>query len=83
MQKRLEQFIQNPKKALWKLSLPIVIGMLVQVLYNIVDTAFVGRLGAEAIAALTFSWPVFFKTIHFSIMSSSGIMRIYSEIRKG
>ncbi|MBU1164382.1 MATE family efflux transporter [Patescibacteria group bacterium] len=63
MQKRIEQFIANPKKALWKLSLPIIIGMLVQVLYNIVDTAFVGRLGAEAIAALTFSWPLFFVLI--------------------
>jgi putative MATE family efflux protein len=34
--------------------------MVFQVLYNIVDTAFVGRLGAEAIAALTFSFPLFF-----------------------
>jgi len=73
MQKRLEQFIANPKKALWKLSLPIVVGMLVQVLYNIVDTAFVGRLGAEAIAALTFSWPLFFVLISLNAGLGAGM----------
>jgi putative MATE family efflux protein len=57
---RVDEFIKNPKKALFTLALPIVIAMVVQVMYNIVDTAFVGRLGAEAIAALTFSFPLFF-----------------------
>jgi len=58
-QKRVEKFIADPKKSLLKLSLPIVVGMLVQTLYNIVDTAFVGRLGGESIAALTYSFPFF------------------------
>ena len=57
---RVDEFIKNPKKALFVLAVPIVIGMLVQVMYNIVDTAFIGRLGAESIAALTFSFPLFF-----------------------
>ena len=37
-----------------------MIGMFFQILYNIVDTAFVGRLGADAVAAVTFAWPIFF-----------------------
>jgi putative MATE family efflux protein len=58
-EKRVEKFISDPKKSLLKLALPIVVGMLVQTLYNIVDTAFVGRLGGESIAALTYSFPFF------------------------
>jgi putative MATE family efflux protein len=57
---RVKSFIKNPKKALFKLAVPMVIAMLVQVLYSVVDTAFVGRLGVDALAALTFSWPIFF-----------------------
>ncbi|MFH1511028.1 MAG: MATE family efflux transporter [Candidatus Woesearchaeota archaeon] len=60
---RVEQFIRNPKKALWTLAWPIIVGMLVQVSYNIIDTAWVGRLGAESIAALAFSFPIFFVMI--------------------
>ena len=68
---RVDEFIKNPKKALFVLAVPIVIGMLVQVMYNIVDTAFIGRLGAESIAALTFSFPLFF--ILISLNSGIGI----------
>ncbi len=57
---RVDYFIKNPKKALFTLAYPMLIAMIVQTMYNIVDTAFVGRLGAEAIAALTFSFPIFF-----------------------
>ena len=63
---RVEEFIKNPKKAFFKLALPIIVAMIVQTMYNIVDTAFVGRLGAEAIAALTFSFPLFFILIALS-----------------
>ncbi len=67
---RIDNFIKNPKKALIKISLPIIIVMIVQVAYSIVDTAFVGRLGADAIAAITFSFPVFF--IMIGLMSGIG-----------
>ncbi len=60
LHKRIDNFIKNPKKALFTLAFPILIAMVVQVMYNIVDTAFVGRLGANAIAALTFAFPLFF-----------------------
>lgn len=61
--RRVDSFLRNPKKALWTLAWPIIIGMVVQVSYNIVDTAWVGRLGSEAIAALAFSFPIFFVMI--------------------
>jgi len=73
MQKnRVDEFIKNPKKSLLVLAYPLIIAMTIQVLYNIVDTAFVGRLGAEAIAALTFALPVFFILIAINIGIATG-----------
>lgn len=39
-------------------SLPATLAMAVNASYNIVDTIFVGRLGADAIAALSVSFPI-------------------------
>ncbi|MBR9677369.1 MATE family efflux transporter [Candidatus Woesearchaeota archaeon] len=83
---RVEEFIKNPKKALFKLSAPMIVAMLVQSLYSIIDTAFVGRLGPEAIAAITFSWPLFFILIALNagvgIGMSSRIARFLGEKNK-
>lgn len=54
------------------LSLPAMIGMTVQALYNIVDTFWVGKIGAgEAIAALTICFPI--QMIMIAIASGTGI----------
>jgi len=45
-------------RLLVKFSLPAMVAMLVNATYNIVDTAFVGRLGYRAIAGLTVVWPL-------------------------
>ncbi|WP_123535337.1 MATE family efflux transporter [Halosimplex salinum] len=45
------------------LSAPIVLTQLLQVVYNLVDTFWVGRLGGEAVSALSFSWPPVFVLI--------------------
>ena len=68
---RVDEFLVNPRKALFTLAIPTIAGMFVQIMYNIADTAFVGRLGADAIAALTFSFPLFF--ILISINSGIGV----------
>lgn len=57
---KVEEFKKNPNKALIKLAIPVMIGMLVQIIYNITDTAFVGRLGVNELAATTFSFPIMF-----------------------
>ena len=53
--------------SLWRpllaLSAPIVVTQLLQVLYNLVDTFWVGRLGQDAVSALSFSWPPVFVLI--------------------
>jgi len=45
-------------KLLIKLTAPMIIGMLGMVAFNLVDTFFVGRLGATQLAALSFTFPV-------------------------
>jgi putative MATE family efflux protein len=50
-------------KPLLVLSTPIVLSQLMQVGYNIADTFWVGRLGQDAVSALSFSWPLVFLMI--------------------
>lgn len=48
------------RKAILTMSLPVVFGMMVQVLYNLVDTWFIGRLNdAAQLAAANIASPVF------------------------
>ncbi|MFW5965315.1 MAG: MATE family efflux transporter [Halodesulfurarchaeum sp.] len=45
------------------LSLPIVLSQILQVGYNLADTFWVGRVGQEAVSALSYSWPLVFLMI--------------------
>ena len=46
-------------RLIWKLSLPATVGMLVQALYNLVDTIYIGHsVGALGIAGLSISFPL-------------------------
>lgn len=58
-------------KLLVILSLPAMIGMTVQALYNVVDTFWVGKIGADAIAALTICFPI--QMLMIAIASGTGI----------
>lgn len=50
-------------KSLIGLALPIVFANILQTAYQLVDTFWVGRLGAEAVAAVSLSFPVLFLLI--------------------
>ncbi|MFW6262806.1 MAG: MATE family efflux transporter, partial [Thermotogota bacterium] len=43
---------------MFKLSLPAMIGMLIQALYNVVDSMYVGRISEEALSALSLAFPI-------------------------
>ncbi len=45
-------------KLLITMSLPMIISMLVQAMYNIIDSVFVARIGEEALAAVSIAFPV-------------------------
>jgi len=47
-------------KPLFFLSLPVIITNLLRTAYSLVDTFWVGRLSKEALAAITFSYPIVF-----------------------
>ena len=49
---RLQEFIDDPKKGLWKMTLPFLIGLTVNSLYMLVDTMFVGKFVSNSSAAL-------------------------------
>jgi len=76
---RVDEFIANPRRALFVLAAPVAIAMFVQTMYNIVDTAFVGRLGSASIAALTFAFPIFFILISLNSGLGVGINSIISR----
>jgi putative MATE family efflux protein len=46
---------------------------LMQTMYNLVDTAYIGRLGAAPLAALTFSFPLFFTLVSFNVGMGVGL----------
>ena len=70
---RLSSFIKNPKKALWTLAIPIMFGMGIHTLYNIVDMLFIGRLGGDAIAGVAFNMPIFFLMLGLTMGLGSGV----------
>lgn len=41
-----------------KLTIPMFVGIIGMVMFNLVDTIYVGQLGTEALAALSFTFPV-------------------------
>jgi putative MATE family efflux protein len=80
MRNRVDEFVAKPRRALFSLAAPVAIAMFVQTMYNIVDTAFVGRLGAASIAALTFAFPIFFIMISLNSGLGVGINSIVSRL---
>ena len=57
--KNIEMITGDPKKAIIKLSIPMMLSMLLIMLYNIADSIWVAGIGAKALAALGFITPLF------------------------
>ncbi|SVC02363.1 uncharacterized protein METZ01_LOCUS255217, partial [marine metagenome] len=77
---RLEEFISNPKKAMWKLALPMTFGMAVQAIYMLADTAFVGRMiGGTALAALGYVFPFLFIIMGITFGVGSGATTVIAQ----
>lgn len=66
---------ESVSKAILKLSIPMVMGMMIQVLYNLVDTYFIGMLNdPNQLAAANISLPVF-----MILMAIAGIVGLGSS----
>ena len=64
---------EKPVKAVLKLGLPLVAGMFIMVLYNMVDTYFIGMLRDDyQLAAVNLAYPVMMISIAVSNMIATG-----------
>jgi putative efflux protein, MATE family len=64
---------QSIGRLLWKFSIPAIVGMLVNALYNIVDRIFVGRgVGLLGISATTVAFPISLIIMAFGMLIGIG-----------
>ena len=59
------------KQLIISMSLPMMISMLVQALYNVVDSIFVARLSEEALTAVTLAFPL--QNLMIALGSGTGV----------
>ena len=57
--KNIEMITGDPKKAIIKLAIPMMISMLLIMMYNLADSIWVAGLGSDALAAVGFITPLF------------------------
>jgi len=62
----MKTLMGDPRKAILKLGMPMMLAMSVQTVYNLVDTFWVSGLGADALAAIGFVFPFFMAMIALS-----------------
>lgn len=78
----------DPKKAILKLSGPMILAMLILAAYNLVNAVWVSGLGSQALAAVGFVTPLFMAVVGLSNglgagISSSISRRIGAQDRRG
>jgi len=82
MQAAPPRLTQGPiGQSIRSLMLPMMLGMLALISYNVVDTFFIGQLGTLELAAISFTFPVGFIvgaiTMGFGIGTSSVVSRLF------
>ena len=60
------------------MSLPMIFSMLIQALYNIVDSIFVAQIGEDALTAVSLAFPVQNLMISFAVGTSVGVNAMLS-----
>lgn len=66
-------------RLLLSVSFPMMVSMLVQALYNIVDSAFVARLGQDALTAVSLTFPLQNLMIAFASGTGVGVNALLSK----
>ncbi|HOJ88398.1 MAG TPA: MATE family efflux transporter [Pseudothermotoga sp.] len=77
--KGVELLLGDPKKAIVKLALPMMMAMLVQTLYNLADGIWVAGLGPEALSAIGMFFPIFMIIISFAAGIGIGVNAVISQ----
>ena len=58
-------------KLVWNMSFPMMVSMLVQALYNIVDSIFVARVSEDALTAVSLAFPL--QTLVIAVGAGTGV----------
>jgi putative MATE family efflux protein len=66
-------------KLLIKISVPLMISMLVQALYNIIDSIFVAQISEDALAAVTLAFPIQGFMISLAVGTGVGLNSLMSR----
>lgn len=80
--KQNKMAIENVKKLFWKMGLPVMISMILQALYNVVDSIFVANMegvGAVANEALTYAFPIQILIIAIGVGTGVGLNAMLSK----
>ena len=62
-----------------EMSIPMMLSLLIQSLYNIVDSAFISRLSEDALAATSFAYPVQMLMIAVGVGTAVGLNAVLSK----
>ena len=79
IQKENKMGVMPVGKLLFTMSLPIMISMLVQALYNVVDSMFVARVSENALTALSIAFPIQNLMIAVSVGLGVGLNAVVSR----
>ncbi|RUO61400.1 MATE family efflux transporter [Pseudidiomarina marina] len=66
---------------LWRMTWPVIIGVLTLISFNVVDTFFVGMLGTDPLAAVSFTFPVTFTIVSLAIGLGIGTSAVIARKR--
>jgi len=71
--------IQPEGKLLFGMGLPLAISMMIQAIYNIVDSIFVSYLGENALTAVSLSFPIYMLMISVAVGTGIGMNSLISR----
>lgn len=69
------------RPVLVSMTLPMLVGMITLMTFNLVDTFFISMLGTEQLAAISFTFPVTFSLISLAIGLSIGTSAVIAKAR--
>lgn len=79
MKEQNKMGVMPMNQLVWSISFPLMISMLVQSLYNIVDGIFVARISEDALTATSLAYPVQMLMIAVSVGTGVGINALLSQ----
>ena len=79
MNKRNKMESMPMGKLVWDMSLPMMLFLLIQSLYNIVDSIFVARLSESALTATSLAYPIQMLMISVGVGTAVGLNAVLSK----